>query len=289
MMKRMSKKTIITVLVGGGIFLLLTIVMVKLIPAPLGIDWRETYRPATLALLRGETPYNPEIAPDAPFFAAPWGLIPLIPIALLPAEIGRVVIMLVALISFAFTAYRLGASPLTMGLFLVSPPVIHCILNANMEWIPLLGFVLPPPIGLFFVSVKPQTGIAVAAFWFFDTWRMGGWRHTLRTFAPVTIALLISFLLFGLWPFGMGDVLGYGQEFNSSLWPLSIPLGLVLLGTAVQKREMKYAMPASPCLSPYVLFHAWSSAVVALVTSPLQMILAVVGLWIVVALRFLGW
>lgn len=185
------KNTVLIVLVGIIIFILLAAVMVKFVPAGYGVDWVYVYRPAALALLRGENPYE-----AAQFFAAPWGLIPLLPVALLPAEIGRVVIMLIAIIAFAYTTYRLGASPLTMSLFLLSPPVVHCILNANVEWIPLLGFVLPPPVGLFFISVKPQTGFAVAIFWFFEAWRIGGWRKTLRTFAPVTIAVLLSPIFF---------------------------------------------------------------------------------------------
>jgi hypothetical protein len=58
------------------------------LPPSLGIDWQLTYRPAALALWRGENPYNPAIAPQAPFFAAPWGLLPLLPLSLLPVEVG---------------------------------------------------------------------------------------------------------------------------------------------------------------------------------------------------------
>jgi len=130
------------------------------VPEPLGIDWRLTYRPAALALLSGANPYDPAVAPEAPFFAAPWGLLPLLPFAFLPAELGRGFIMLGGLLVFALIAYRLGASPAAMALFLLSPPVVHCIVNANIEWIPLAGLALPPPVGLFFLAVKPQTGFA---------------------------------------------------------------------------------------------------------------------------------
>jgi len=259
--------------------------IIKLVPTELGIDWRLTYRPAALALLHGENPYAVEVAPGAPFFAAPWGLLPLIPIALLPVSIGRALIMLGGLIAFGYAAYRLGARPFLMGLFLLSPPVMHNILNANIEWIPVLGFVLPPTLGLFFVSVKPQTGFAVAIFWFYDAWHRGGWREVLRTFAPVTLALLISFIIYGVWPLGMSGVLEYGDSFNTSLWPYSIPVGIALLAISLIKKDIKFAMPASPCLSPYVLFHAWSSATIFLVTSPFLMTILIIGLWVMVALR----
>jgi len=265
-----------------------TYIIVTMVPAGLGIDWRLTYRPAALAFLRGQNPFNVEVSPEAPFFAAPWGLIPLLPLALLPVEVGRALVMLVGIFAFSIAAHRMGAKPITMAVFLLSPPVVHTILNANIEWMPILGFVMPPSIGLFFVTVKPQTGFAVAIWWLFDAWRKGGLGLVIRTFAPVTIAYLISFAIYGLWPLGMFNAIGYGTGFNSSLWPLSIPIGLVLLVTSIKKRDIKYAMPASPFLSPYVLFHAWSSAVFAFVSEPVQLTVIVLGLWIAVGIRFFG-
>ena len=261
-------------------------VIVNFVPQGLGIDWGLTYRPAALAFMAGQNPYNPELSPEAPFFAAPWGLIPLLPFALLPIEVGRAGIMLIAFIAFGFTAFRLGATPLATAIFILSPPVVHTILNANIEWLPILGFAFPPAIGLFFVIIKPQTGFAVAIFWLFEAWRSGGIKQVIKVFMPVTAALLISLLFYGLWPLGMFGVLGYGADFNSSLWPMSIPIGLVLLTSSIQHRRINHAMAASPFLSPYALFHAWSSAVISLIQTPVQLSAAVIGLWILVAIRY---
>ncbi|MBK6645026.1 MAG: hypothetical protein IPG44_04605 [Anaerolineales bacterium] len=265
---------------------LLAYAIMRLAPSGLGIDWRLTYRPAALALLRGQNPYSVEVSPEAPFFAAPWGLLPLLPLALLPIEMGRAFVMVIGLAVFGYAAYRAGAKPYAAVLFLLSPPVIHTILNANIEWIPILGFVLPPWLGLFFVTVKPQTGFAVAIWWLIDAWRKGGAAQVSRTFAPVVIAFLISFTFYGLWPLGMFNALNYGRGFNASLWPQSIPIGMVLLAASIQKRDVRYAMSASPCLSPYVLFHAWGSAVFSFINDPVQMTAVFIGLWILVGLRF---
>jgi hypothetical protein len=78
--------------------------------------------------------------------------------ALLPENIGRGFLFVVSLAAFAYTDFRLGGKPLALGEFLASPPVLHCLLNSNLDWMPLLGFVLPPPVGLFFLAVKPQVG-----------------------------------------------------------------------------------------------------------------------------------
>lgn len=269
---------VIFVVVFAGMSWLLA----QLAPASLGIDWQLTYRPAALAMMRGENPYELSVAPTAPFFAAPWGLLPLLPVAFLPPELGRGVIMLGGLMVFAVSAVRFGAKPPALALFLLSPPVLHCIVNANIEWLIVAGFIMPPPIGLFFVTVKPQTGFAVAIFWLFESWREGGLRRVVLVFFPVCIAYLLSFWLYGLWPLRLGNVLTYGQSFNASLWPLSIPVGLVLLVTAIRQRHMEWAMPASPCLSPYVLFHSWSAALMALMRQPVQLMAATTGLWLIV-------
>jgi len=270
---------------GLGFIFIITLVWIMAAVLPDGIDWSKTYRPATLALLSIHNPYGLDVAREAPFAAAAWGLLPLIPLALLPVKVGRAVLLLVSLISFAYSAKKLGANHVGITVFLLSPPVMHCLLNGNIEWIPILGFVLPPQIGLFFITVKPQAGFAVAIYWLFQAWREGGLRLVVKTFLPVSITLAISFVLFGFWPFQSIQVLPIAQNFNASVWPASIPVGLALIVAAIRLKQPKWAMGASPCLSPYVLFHTWSSALVALSGQTLELAAAVVGLWLVVIMR----
>ena len=84
------------------------------------------------------------------------------------------------------------------------------------------------------------------------------------------------------------QLLTVADRFNASLWPMYIPVGLALIVSAIRQRKVEYAMPASPCLSPYVLFHSWSSAVIALAAHKIEMISAVIGLWVLVIIRALG-
>jgi len=64
-------------------------------------------------------------------------------------------------------------------------------------------------------------------------------------------------------------------------------VGLALIVAGVRRNEAKWTMAASPCLSPYVLFNSWGSALVALSGQTLELAAAVTGLWIVVIMRFL--
>src|SRR5690606_38971700 len=80
----------------------------------------------------------------------------------------------------------------------------------NIDWLPLVGFVLPPQIGLFFILIKPQMGLAVALFWLVEAWREGGLREVIRVFGPVGAALALSLALYGLWPLRSSQEVGLG-------------------------------------------------------------------------------
>jgi len=254
---------------------------------PSAVDWHWVLRPGCLAMLQGKSPFE-----SVPYFGfPPWALLPLMPLALIPENIGRSILFLVSLLAFAYSAWKLGAKPVALGAFLISPPVVHSLYNANLDWLPLLGFTMPPGIGLFFISVKPQMGTIVALFWLVQTWRSGGFWKVVRVFAPFGAVFLISLILFGFWPVHFREIQEYSQGWNASLWPASIPVGLALAVATFRRREIRFAMAASPCLSPYVLLHAWSGALASLAPLNAEMVAAVIGLWIMVILRFLpaGW
>jgi hypothetical protein len=268
-------------------WILFSIILERCLTPGIGIDWRLTYRPATLAFWQGKNPYDPALSPQAPFYAAPWGLILLAPFLWLPEGIGVALLVIGGLIVCAMAAIRMRAKPLAMAAFLLAPPVVHGMMNANIEWIPILGFTLPPPIGIFFVTVKPQTGFAVVLFWVWEAWRNERWRGVAKLTIPISGAFLISFLAYGLWPMRVQNLVQQNLYFNASLWPISIPVGMVLIVAAFRQRNIRFAFPASACFSPYVLFHSWSGALFALVGLPAEALAASIGLWIVILLRLL--
>lgn len=275
MKKNLDWRLIVLALV---LFVAFTAVTAAALPAP--VDWRTAFRPAARSLLFTGNPYVEG------YFNPPWAAIPMIPFALLPERIGGAAMLVLGLVGFAYAAYKLGARPLLVGAFLLSPPVLHCLINGNIDWIVLLGFVMPPQIGLFFVLVKPQMGAIVALYWLVEAWREGGFKEVLRVFWPVGAALALSFILYGLWP--LRSSVEVDLWWNASLWPASIPVGLALLVSAIRKRRIQYAMGAAPCLSPYVLLHAWSGALAAVLASEAEALAAIAGLWVLVAIRAFG-
>lgn len=248
---------------------------------PQGVDWHAAFRPAALALLSGRSPYS-----VSGYFNAPWTLIPLLPFAVMPEAVGRGALALAGLLCFAYAAVRLGAKPMTLALFLFSPPVLHSTLNGNLDWLALLGAVLPHNIGLLLLATKPQIGAAVILFWFFEAWREGGLRRVAHDFWPLAALTAASLILYGLWP------LRFGREvdlwWNASLWPASIPFGLAFLAVALTRRKIRPALVASPLLSPYVLLHSWVGALAATLDSLPVAAASILGIWILVALHVLG-
>ncbi|MFN8425352.1 MAG: hypothetical protein U0X87_03705, partial [Anaerolineales bacterium] len=171
---------------------------------------------------------------------------------------------------------------------MLSSPVIYGMRMLNVDALALVGFVLPPQIGLFFVLIKPQMGIAMIPFWMFESWRDGGWRSLTRVFLPVAIATTLSLLIFGTASIGRSNDL-LQSTWNASLWPWAFPIGFALTILSIRNRRKDQAMAASPFLSPYLAYHSWVSVLAGLMQRDLELILAVIGMWLVAVIRILGY
>lgn len=239
------------------------------------IDWSTVWRPCVYLMLSGQSPYQ-----NAWFFGPPWALFPLIPLALLPEPIGRILLLLMCLGAFAFAAVRLGANTVCLLAFLLSPVVLFSLYVGNLDGLVLLGAVMPHWIGLFFLSIKPQIGFVLALYWFIDDWRTGGPRQIARTFAPISIALLLSLALYGLWPLRVITADGPLRPNNVSLMPLTLSVGLALAIAALRLRKSNLALAAGPILSPYVSFQSFSASLVPLFRYPPELIVVVISLWL---------
>jgi hypothetical protein len=239
---------------------------------PTGKDWETILRPAALTLVNGKSPYI------TGYYNPPWALIPLLPLLPLSPKIGSVILSVVNFLSFGYVAYRLGARPLALALIVLSPPVIYGVLDPNFDWLVALGLILPPQIGLFFISVKPQLGVVLALYWLVVAWKAGGFRQVVKVFAPITITLLISLALYGLWPLRSSEL--STVRWNASFWPASIPVGIVLAVSALKNLNKRLAITASPFLSPYVGAYSLSIPVLGLLPDQIETIAAIAGLWI---------
>ncbi|MDR3576918.1 MAG: hypothetical protein P4L50_23880 [Anaerolineaceae bacterium] len=230
----------------------------------IGFDWQVTFRPSVLMMFAGKNPYD---IPIYRILNPPWVLLALAPLALLPLQMGTAVLFVLGLFIFGYAAIRFKASPWIVAAFVLSPQVIGNSVHGNVDWMVALGATLPPQIGLFFVLTKPQMGACIALFWLVEIWRSKGLRQVVRVFAPVTIALLLSFALYGFWPLKIVSMVQVNST-NVSLFPQSLPIGIALLARALSWRKQSPAVMASPFLSPYMQWNSWSIALFGLVNSP---------------------
>lgn len=282
---RMAKKNIdVRVIVAGAALLIVLYLGAASLWPAVGIDWRETYYPAARAVLEGANPYL-----AAPTFRnLPWTLIPMLPLAIFSERVSGALYFILTLALYAWVAVRLKASRAALIAFLLSSPVVYGMRMLNVDALALVGFILPPQIGLFFVLIKPQMGIAMIPFWMFETWREGGWRALLLAFLPATIAATLSLVIFGTASIGRSNDL-LQSTWNASLWPWAFPIGFALTILSIRNRRKDQAMAASPFLSPYLAYHSWVSVLAGLMQRDLELILAVIGMWMVAVIRILGY
>lgn len=255
--------------------LLLTFIGLQL---PGGGDWYQVVRPAALRLLAGQSPYSQPL-----WYSPVWVLVPFVPLALLPPQLGRAVLFAVSLSAYAYSVTKMGARTVGMVAFLISPPIVVALWLNSIDWIPFLGYVLPPQIGLFFLAAKPQLGIAVAAFWLGESARRG-WKEVIRVFGPITLGLGVLFIIYGTSPFLRATSL-IDMPHNASLWPTSLPFGIALLVAGWRKHDMRYSVAAGPCFSPYLMITSWGAPFLAIASSTPELIAAIVGTWILALMR----
>ena len=263
----------------GLILIIASISILFYFTLPPAIDWQTAFRPAAKKLLSGDSPYHID-----KFMNPPWTLVPLLPFAILPENVGRAILTALALLTYAYVAYKLGADIKAIIFLLLSPPVIHSLLNGSLDWLVVLGFILPVRYGLFLVSMKPQVGLAVVVYWFVSSYREEGLKRAVFDFLPFTVTLFLSFMIFGFWP--LQYVGSFKPAWNASLWPLSLPVGITLLYAALKRDKFEYAVAASPLLSPYVAFHSWVSVLLALCSQTGYIITSVIGLWLAVLIQY---
>ena len=249
---------------------------------PDSIDWGISYRPATLDLIAGKSPYG-----VLPFFNPPWVLLPLIPFAVLPFRLGVAALFTANFIVFVYICHRVGARLKTTLAFMCSFPVMFCLLFGQIDGLIMLGLFLPRSIGLIFLLSKPQIGAAVAVFWAIEEWRSGGWKPVVRMFIPVAALYLISFAIYGLWPLTSNPAKLIELAHNTSIWPLSLSIGLPLLIYAIRRRKQEAAEMSAPFFSPYVTPSSWSMALLGLIPYEYEMIAASIASWVLGITRLL--
>jgi len=185
--------------------------------------------------------------------------------------------------TFGFAAHKFGAKPMMIALLLFTPYVLFNALNGQVDFLIVLGFLMPPQIGLFFVAIKPQLGIGIALYWLVQAYQQGGVRKVLKTFVPVALASLLSMAIYGIWSIvPRFDVfLGKNYDWDASIFPFGLPIGLALLINAIQHKDQFKAIIAGPLMAPYLGVYSWAVPLLGLVPNETTFYVVTICTWFV--------
>lgn len=179
------------------------------------------------------------------FFNPPWTALLLV-YGLLPLNISNVINLLLNICMLLAAVYKVKGGWLGIALTFTSPLFFDMARVNPIDWIPLLGFLLPPIWGFPLMLTKPQTLGAAALI----KWKKEHFH--LKPLIPLAIIIGSSFLLWGNWVNIQGPVSVMGTPQNFSFWPLGIPFGLGLLYYAWKKDDDVLAGASTYLLIPYV-------------------------------------
>lgn len=274
--RRLSPPLTAVLIVGA--FLLLTAAFWTLTTEEwLGRDLTRYFGPAAKVALSGDSPYsrNPDwIEPTA---TPPW-IIPIaLPFAYLPSRLARAAWLATSMLVYVYVLRKLKASIVGAVLFMLSPMILQSIMAGQLEWLVFLGLVVPRPIGLILLALKPQMGALLGVYWAIETLRDEGIWAAVRLVAPLGGVLLLSFALYGLWPLESASTTV--AVYLSPLWPYGLPVAAAALFTSIRRREEAWAGAAGPLIAPYVRYHSLSMPLIWLVRDPWLMTVVWLMLW----------
>jgi hypothetical protein len=163
----------------------------------------------------------------------------------LPIRISNVINLMINIVVL-FLAIRYVHGGWSGILLTFTCPLFLEMARVNpIDWIPLLGFLLPTMWGLPLMAVKPQTlGAAILIKWKKENFQV-------KPVIPLIVVVILSFIVWGFWiPGGAGSLIN--QAWNFSFWPVSIPLGVYVLYKAWKEDDEILAGASSALFLPYI-------------------------------------
>lgn len=229
-----DRKTIFSILVLVLAFLVTGYAIYTYYPE--GSDWQLYFAPLAQHVR------DPYAVKD--FVNPPW-IYALIPYVFLPERISETINLLITFVILALVVRKAKGGWLGVILTFTCPWFLYMFARNPIDWIPMLGYLLPPTWGFPLMLIKPQTIGASALI----LWKKAGFKF--KVLIPSIAVLILSFILWGNWitP-STTDITS--KPWNLAMWPFGIPIGLFLLYLAWKKDDEIIAAAATPFLVPYI-------------------------------------
>lgn len=216
--------------VGGLLITLLFIALVRY--GPVGADWYYTFRPVARGFIAGHTHLYDD--PAYGYFNAPWLMVVLVPLALLPVRVGQAALTLLSLALVLVSLRTFTRSMAVTALAVSTPFTVDLVLRGQVDAFALAGVVLTMRAleqrrawwlagGLWLMSIKPLNVVLVFLLALFAL-RGWMWSERARALSLLGMSAAVSLAVCGLdWPmryvrFSAANPVYRG--FSVSLWDM---------------------------------------------------------------------
>jgi hypothetical protein len=235
------------------------VVAFYLSPLEVGDDW-ETFYGAAGRILTGSPLYGEKVT-HAYYSNPPWVAAILAPLGLLSPRWGWSLLSAATVLIVAALARRYLKGWMGLVLVLLSPPFLYTLLHGQIDALVLGGVLLPTALWPLVGLTKPQV-----AFTLILGVKRRRWLAALLGTAGV---IAVSLLLFGNWPRDLIQqpmpYMQYTHNLWLGLWPFQVPVGIALCLLALERKDERYLIAASPFLWPYAatssMLGPWLAAV----------------------------
>lgn len=212
--------------------------------SPVVLVWHDQihiFRPPELA-----TPYG-----TGGFVHPVWVVVLTYPFRWLPLEMSTLVQALIYFIALALVIVKFGGNRRAILITLCSFISLDAVLQMNIDWLVILGMLLPAWASGPFVLAKPQIGLG---------YYFGLYPHDLlRAVLVMVIMGVVTLLIWGWWPSIILEKVGelsIGRFFNIAplqyLSYLSIVIGIILAGFAFRRKDVPLGVLAGLFFTPYI-------------------------------------
>lgn len=191
------------------------------------------------------------------FVNPPWVVVLLAPIASLPLRWAVLAQLLIYFIALSGVVYRFGGGRLEISLILASPFALDNALEPNIDWLVVVGLLVPRAYSAPFLLAKPQNALGYLLSF--------SWRDFVRWVLVVLGLLLASFVVWGDWLTAWLrsiDLYPVAQGVNIAPtsvlgWLPSSLIGLVLAWWSFKRRDALLSILAGIFFMPYVATYSF--------------------------------
>jgi hypothetical protein len=231
---------------------------------------------------------NPYVLPS--FVSPPYISIFLLPLTALPPLLAILIQLCLTTVVLALLVYKHGGNWRTLLLVVSCYIMFHVTIELNVDWLVMIGLLVPPAWSAPFLATKPQLAYGVVLSY--------SRRDFVRFVIVGLILLIVSLLIWNQWPLQMLEatrrVISTAQ-WNTALIGLltpfvAIPVGLLLAWRGFRRRDPVLCTLAGFFFVPYTGFysHILSFTLVALRFPRVALLISII-LWGIFAPILIGY